>query len=169
MKLSTLFGKEVTGPAGKKCYILSVYADGDKLCRAVLADAGEKEISVNFKDLSFTKNSAVCGEGEAPASGQPLRLGKPVFDYEGNYLGVLTDMSLEKDALTFAHVGSAKFSVGDIVYGDAVIVKNSARILKSSVKKNGKVIIRRGTPLTPDVAERARKHGEYVQTNLKTI
>ena len=50
-----------------------------------------------------------------------------------------------------------------------MIIKNSAQILKSDVKKGNRVIIKRGTPLTPEILDKARKKGEYVQTKLKTI
>ena len=108
-------------------------------------------------------------DGGKGAAGAPLRLGKPVFDCEGAYLGRLTDFTAEKNVLLFAHSGAKKFSADDIVCGDAVIVKSSARVLKSDVKKNGRIIIRKGTPLTPETLEKAEKHGEYVQANLKTF
>lgn len=169
MKISTFYGKKISSRAGKDGYVLCVYAEGAKLCRLVCADEGERKFEVDFKNLTVTKNRLIYKEGKPEVCGLPLRLGKPVFDYEGNYLGKLTDLSFEKDELTFAHVGNLKFSVNDIVYGDAVIVKNSARILKSNVKKNGRVLIKRGTPLTPEIILKALKNGEYVQTNLKTI
>lgn len=169
MKISTFYGKEVISRSGKKGYVLSVFSEGAKLCRLLCADGAEKEFSVNFDNITVTKNAILYEEGSAATAGRPVRLGKPVFDCEGNYFGKLTDLSFEKGTLTLAHVGNTKFAMDDVVLGDAVIIKNSARILKSSVKKNGKVIIKRGTPLTPDVIERAQKQGEYVQTNLKTI
>ncbi|MDE6441158.1 MAG: hypothetical protein K2L12_00205 [Clostridia bacterium] len=169
MKISMFYGKNIISRSGMNGYVICVYAEGLKLCSLVCADENEKKFEVDFKNLTVTKGKLIFKESKPQICGQPLRLGKPVFDYEGNYLGKLTDLSFEKDELTFAHVGKCKFSVNDIVLGDAVIVKNSARILKSNVKKNGRVIIKRGTPLTPDIILKAQKQGEYVQTNLKTI
>lgn len=169
MKISTFYGKKITSRSGTCGYVLGVYASGAKLCRLVCADENERKFEADFKNLTVTRSTLKFKEGKPEVCGDLIRLGKPVFDYEGKYLGKLTDLSFEKDSLTFAHVGSLKFSVNDVVFGDAVIVKNSARILKSNVKKNGKVIIKRGTPLTPDIILKAQKQGEYVQTNLKTI
>ena len=169
MKISSFIGKKIMSRSGVNGYVLGVYAYGTKLCRLVCADESERKFEVDFKNLTVTRSMLKFKEGKPEVRGDLIRLGKPVFDYEGKYIGKLTDLSFDKDELTFAHVGSLKFCVSDIVFGDAVIVKNSARILKSNVKKNGKVIIKRGTPLTPDIILKAQKQGEYVQTNLKTI
>lgn len=169
MKISTFYGKKIISRSGVNGYVLGVYAEGNRLCRVVCADENERKFAVDFKNITASKPCLKFKEGKSEVRGQLVRLGKPVFDYEGKYLGKLTDLSFEKDELTFAHVGSLKFCVCDMVFGDAVIVKNSARILKSNVKKNGKVIIKRGTPLTPDIIIKAQKQGEFIQTNLKTI
>ncbi len=52
--------------------------------------------------------------------------------------------------------------------GDVAIVKRVKRI-KADVVKDGKVIIKKGTPLTAEVLASAEAQGEYVQTNLKSI
>lgn len=168
MKLSYIYGKKVLSTAGKEGYVLGVYADGGKIVGLSCADGGEKEFFAEA-DGAKISNSKITYKKETKKTGTPIRLGIPVFDCEGAYLGKLTDFTVEKNCLKFAHVKNKKFSCGDIIVGDAVIIKSSARVLKSDVKKDNRVIIRRGTPLTPALLEKAQKKGEYVQTNLKTI
>ena len=91
------------------------------------------------------------------------------YGSDGKYLGALGDLVWDGCKLSAAVVGKRKFSANEFVCGDAVIIKHQARVLKSDVKKDGRVIIRRGTSVTPEVLEKARKEGEYIQTNLKTI
>lgn len=170
MKVSLFYGKKCESTTGRQGYVIGVNASGLRLVSLTCADDGEKEFTVDVKNVRRVGNKVYYIEGQRPdESGTPLRLGKPVYDYEGNYIGKLTDFTAEHGKIIFAHVGSRKFDAADIVCGDAVIVKNSAAILKDNVKKNGKVIIKRGTPLSDDIAEKARRHGEYVQTKLKTI
>lgn len=170
MKVSLFYGKKCESTAGRQGYVISVNASGMKLVSLTCADDGEREFTVDIKNVKGFKSKIYFTEGKRPAeTGTPLRLGKPVYDCEGNFVGKLTDFTVENDKITFAHVGSKKFSAKDMVCGDAVIIKNSAGILKDNVKKNGKVIIKRGTPLSDEICEKARRHGEYVQTKLKTI
>lgn len=170
MKLSSIYGKKVLSTAGKEGYVLGVYADGNAVDCLICADENENEFTVGAESIKSFKGKILFKEGgRAQVGGKPLALGKPVFDCAGDYFGTLTDFTVEKNRLKLAHVGNKKFSCDDIIVGDAVIIKSSARILKSDVKKGNRVIIKRGTPLTPEVLKKAQKKGEYVQTNLKTI
>ena len=96
-------------------------------------------------------------------------MGKPVFDCEGNFIGRLSDVVIEKNAVSAIIAGNRKFNYRDVVLSDAVLIKNSIAFIKSDVKKNGKIIIKKGTPLTEEVSEKAQKNGEYVQTKLKSL
>lgn len=170
MKLSQLFGKCVESVSGRDGYVLSVNASGNKITGLTCADGEEQEFYIPVKNIKSIKNSiSYTYGGTATAGEKGVRLGRPVFDSEGNYIGKLNDMTVEKYAICAVFVGNRKFSADDVICGDAIIIKNSVRFLKSDVKKNGKVIFRRGTPLTDSVAEKAQLVGEYVQTNLKTI
>ena len=170
MKLSVYYGKKIESAEGRCGYVLCVNAEGGKLQSLTCADADEREFFVDVKSIKSVKTKILYkGEEIKESSARPLRLGKPVFDCEGNYLGKLTDYTVENNTVTFAHIGNKKFSADDLVSGDAVIIKSSARVLKSDVKKNGRVIIKRGTSLTGEVLEKAQKHGEYVQASLKSI
>lgn len=169
MKVSCLFGKKVVREAHEG-YVIAVYADGNRLDRIICADENEKEFAVSANALKCVKDKLVFkSEEKIQKNGTRLSLGKPVFDCGGAYIGRLTDLTVEKNRIVYANVGNKKFSYDDIVLGDAVIIKSSARVLKSDVKKGGKVLIKRGTPLTPEVLQKAQEKGEYVQTNLKTI
>lgn len=169
MKISQIYGKRAVSTAGATGYVISVNEQNGRLTSFTCADENEKRFTVGVESVKSVKNFLIYKEGKADKAGAPLRLGKPVFDCNGTYLGKVTDYTVEKNVLRTAHVGNKKFSVDDIVNGDAVIVKNSARILKSDVKKNGRIILRKGTPLTPETLEKARSKGEYVQANLRTI
>ena len=170
MKISQLFGKRAEGGAGRSGYVISVNTSGGKITGLTCADEDEQEFYIPVKNIKSIKNT-VCFThgGERAADEGNFNLGKPVFDSEGNYIGRLTDITAEKNVITLMHVGNKKFSSNDVICGDAVIIKNTVRFLKSDVKKNGKIIFRRGTPVTGEVAEKARLAGEYVQTSLKTI
>lgn len=169
MKVSALYGKKTLSTAGKEGYVISVNVSGAKIVSLTCADENERRFLVSAESVKCVKEKVVYVDGGKAAAGTPLRLGKPVFDCEGTYLGKLTDFTAEKNVLAFAHAGAKKFSADDVVCGDAVIVKSSARVLKSDVKKNGKILIRRGTPLSPEALQKAQKQGEYVQANLKSI
>ena len=170
MKVSLFYGKKIESTAGSSGYVICVNVSGWKLVSLTCADGNEKLFTVRVESVKSVKDKLVYTDKcNTVKDATPLRLGKPVFDCEGTYLGKLTDFSVEKNIITYAHVGTKKFSADDIVCGDAVLVKSSARILKSNVKKNGKVLIKRGTPLTPELVKKAQNMGEYVQTNLKTI
>ena len=169
MKISQLCGKKVLSTAGKRGYVVSATVEDTKLASLVCADEDEKEFVIDAANVKSIKDKVIFKDEKSKIRGEHLRLGKPVYDCTGNFLGILTDFTAERNELVYAHVGKKKFSASDLVCGDAVIVKSSARVLKSDVKKNGRVIIRKGTPLTPEVAEKAQKHGELIQTNLKTI
>lgn len=170
MKLSCIFGKKVVSEKGKTGYVISVLADKNKIVCLVCADEKtEAEFTVDADCVKSMGEIIIFKEEKAQKSGTPLRLGKPVFDCGGNYLGKLKDITVEKFLLSRAHIGNKKFAATDLVCGDAIIVKSSARILKSDVKSGGKVLIKRGTPLTPEIMNKARVNGEYVQTSLKTI
>ena len=170
MKISLLFGKRVESASGRSGYILRVNAIGNDITSFTCADNDEQEFDIPVKNIKSVKNTVTYSyAGKHGGNERSVTLGKPVFDCEGNMIGRLTDIIIEKYAVISYFVGNKKFSAEDIICGDAVIVKSNVRFLKSDVKKNGRIIFRRGTPLTDEVAKKAQLVGEYVQTNLKTI
>ncbi len=170
MKISQLFGKRVENATGKTGYIINVNVRDGKICGLTCADDDEQEFYIPAKNIKSVKNTVSFSYGGEHVSGEKnIALGKPVFDSEGNYIGKLTDITAEKYLITALHVGGKKFSADDAVCGDAIIIKNSVRFLKSDVIKNGKIILRKGTPLTAEAVEKAQLVGEYVQANLKSI
>lgn len=170
MKISQLFGKRAESVNGRSGYVVAVNASANRITSLTCVDENEEEFTVSAKNVKSVKDAIVYSrEGGCEENDPPVRLGKPIFDCEGNYIGKLTDVGAEKFLITCVYSGNKKFSADDVSCNDAVIVKNSVRFLKSDVKKDGKLIFKRGTPLTDDLAEKARLFGEYVQTNLKTI
>ena len=170
MKISQLFGKKAESASGRAGYILRVNGIGNDITSFTCVDSDEQEFDVPVKNVKNIKNSLTYSyAGKHGGSERSLCLGKPVFDCEGNFIGRLNDIITEKYRIIYIVVGNKKFSADDVICGDAVIIKNTVKFLKSDVKKNGKIIFRRGTPVTDEVAEKAQRVGEYVQTNLKTI
>lgn len=170
MKISQVFGKIVESSSGRSGYVISVNACGNNITGLTCADRDELEFDIPVKYIKSIKNTITYSYGGRRGEDEKsVTLGKPVFDCEGNFIGKLSDITFDKFKITHIYVGNKKFSADDVICGDAVIIKNSIRFLKSDVVKNGKIIFKRGTPLTEDVAEKAQLVGEYVQTNLKTI
>jgi len=170
MKISLLYGKPVKSTAGKMGYVISVNGNGGKVECLICADENEAEFAVDVKNIISIKDFVLFDDRDSVIrTSVPIRLGKPVYTDEGKFIGHLSDMTVENNVVCAAHVGKKKISADDFVCGDAVIVKSYDRVLKSDVKKNGKVLIKRGTPLTPEVLSLAQREGEYVQTNLKSI
>ena len=170
MKVSQLFGKRVESASGTSGYILRVNAIGKEITSLTCADEDEQEFDIPVKNIKSIKNTVTYSyTGKHGGGERSLSLGKPVFDCDGNFVGRLTEIVTEKYTITSVSVGNKKFSADDIVCGDAVIIKSSVRFLKSDVKRKGKILFRKGTPLSDEVAKKAQLLGEYVQTNLKTI
>ena len=170
MKISWLFGKKVESPTGKSGYVLRVNAVGYDITSITCVDDDEQEFCIPVKNIRSIKNTVIyTRSGECGDADKSIVLGKPVFDSEGNFVGKLTEIVTEKYRIVSLFAGNKKFSADDVIYGDGVIIKSRVRFLKSDVKKNGKIIFRKGIPLTDEVIEKAQLVGEYVQTNLKTI
>ena len=170
MKISGLFGKRVESTVERSGYILRVNAVGSDITGFTCADGDEQEFYIPVENIKNIKNTVVYSYAGKQKDGEKnLALGRPVFDCDGNFIGKLTDIVTEKYKIIYVLAGNKKFSVDDIIYGDGVIIKNSVKILKSDVKKKGKIIFRKGTPVTDEIQKKAQRLGEYVQTNLKTI
>ena len=170
MKVSLLFGKRVESASGRSGYILRVNAIGNDITSFTCVDNDEQEFDIPVKNIRSVRNTVTYSyAGKHGGLEKSLTLGRPAFDCEGNFIGKLSEIIIEKYEITSVFVGNKKFSAEDVICGDAVFIKSNVRFLKSDVKKNGKIIFRRGTPLTDEVMEKAQLVGEYVQTNLKTI
>lgn len=169
MRLSKLIGAKI-GNGKKSGYVICVNENYDKELSLTCADENEEEFSVPVKNIRAVKDGfSYSKEDEADAFAKAVNLGRPVFDCEGNFIGKLSDVIIEKNKISAIIAGNRKFGAADVISGDAVLIKNSVVLLKSDVKKNGKIIIRKGTPLTDEVTKKAQKSGEYVQTKLKSI
>ena len=65
-------------------------------------------------------------------------------------------------------IGKKKYRPEFVAVGDAVIVR-APRTLKENVTSGGAVILKKGTPLTPDALKKAEEAGEYFQAQFKSI
>lgn len=169
MKISSVYGKSVVSMAGKRGYVISVLAEGAKLISLTCADENEREFHVGAEQvIKFGEEITFRGDPSSPACGTPLRLGRAVYDERGNYLGILEDFTFSGNRLQKAKIGKKNYPAEGLMFGDVVIMK-SGRTLRYDVQKDGKVLFKKGTPLTAERLDAAQKEGEYVQANLKSL
>lgn len=169
MNVSNLFGKKVESASGKSGYIVGIRVSGRKIECLECADEEENEFIIDPAFVRKWGESIIfCDrQGEIGAS-KPLKLGLPSYDENGKYLGELTDFNVKDGKLIKAKIGKKNYPAEGVRLGDAAIVRN-VRAVKSDVIKDGKVVIKRGTPLSEESLRLAESLGEYVQTNLKSI
>lgn len=170
MKISAFYGKKVESTDGKKGYVISVNANAGRLECLMCADEDENEFAVDIRNiLSVEHNKIIYDDREsAIKASKPLRLGCAGFDEKGIYLGNLEEFTFSKTKLLKAKIGKKTYPADAVLAGDIIIVKKVKRV-NTDVIKDGKVIIKKGTPLTAEVLASAENQGEYIQTNLKSI
>lgn len=169
MNISELYGKKTESTDGRKGYVISVNANDKKLECFVCADAEENEFIIDVKDIISLGDKIIYEDRETAIKGaRPIRLGRAGYDERGNFLGNLEDFSFNGKNLLKAKIGKKNYPAEGIVCGDVVIVK-TARKLKYDVVKDGKIIIKKGTPVTEEMFETAEKQGEYFQAKMKTL
>lgn len=169
MNVSIFYGKKVLSTAGKKGYVISVNASAGKIESLGCADEDENEFIIDVKNVLNYGDAILFDDREsALKAAKSIRLGCAGFDEHGNFLGTLQEYTFSKNRLLKAKIGKKNYPTDGIVCGDVVIVKGTKK-LRHDVIKDGKVLIKKGTPLTSEVLKTAEKSGEYVQTNLKSI
>lgn len=169
MKISSVYGKEVLSTEGRRGYVISVHGEGGKLGCFICADENEREFILDIDDVVKFGETIIFRESErrtVPMAA--VRLGRPVFDEKGIYLGALEDFTFNGNRLTNAKIGKKNYPAEGLICGDAVILK-SGRKLRYDVVKDGQVILKKGTRLTYEALEIARTAGEYVQASLKSL
>lgn len=169
MNVSEIYGKKIESTAGKKGYVISVNAIDGVLECFICADENEKEFAVDVKNIVSIGEKIVYEDRENTfKKSKPLRLGRAGFDEHGKYLGILEEYSFKGNKLSKIKIGKKNYPAEGIICGDVIIVRGAKR-LKFDVIKDGKIIIKKGTPVTGNLLKSAEKQGEYVQTNLKSI
>lgn len=169
MNVSEFFGKKVVSTQGKEGYVISVNGGAGRVECLVCADGDEREFFIDVKNVLSVGDKIIYEDRQsAMKSARPLRLGRAGFDEKGTYLGEVEDYTFKGNKLLKAKIGKKNYAADELTCGDVVIVKGKKR-LKEDVISGGKVILKKGTPVTPEVLEKARAAGEYVQTNLKSI
>ncbi len=170
MKISDFYGKKTVSTEGKRGYVVSVNISGGKAECLICADSDENEFAIDIRNvLRIGENKIIYEDRQTAISrAKPVRLGSPGFDESGNFLGTLADVSFNKNGLLSAKIGKKNYPADRIVSGDVIIVKN-VKTVKSDVTKDGKIIIKKGTPVTEDVLKTAENQGEYVQLTMKSI
>ncbi|MDE7082147.1 MAG: hypothetical protein K2O89_00385 [Clostridia bacterium] len=169
MNVSLLYGKKVLSTEGRKGYVISVNAAAGRIECLTCADENENEFWVDMKNVLKVGDTILFEDREkAIKTAKPVRLGRASYDDKGMYLGNLEDMTYTGSRILKVKIGKKNYPAGELIYGDVVIAKKVAR-LKSDVIKDGKIIIKKGTPLSEGVLSAAEKEGEYIQTNLKSL
>lgn len=168
MKISEIVGKKIFGEGGRQGYVVSVgELNGEIYLRC--ADGNEREFAVKMESVYQSGGNILFGGGEAEnKSFYALRLGRACYDMKGNYLGRLNDCTIRRGKLTGARIGKKNYPAGELIFGDAVLVKEVRR-LNADVVKNGKTLFKKGTCVTDGLLGEAAAQGEYVQTTLKSI
>lgn len=169
MKISEIYGKTVKSTAGKRGYVITALANGEKLECLICADENENEFTVDINNVIKFGDTIIFNDREsAIKAALPIRLGRASFDEYGKYLGNLEEYLFDGNKLLKAKIGKKNYPAEELVCGDAVIVKKLKR-LKGDVVKKGKIIIKSGTYLSDEVLNDATAQGEYVQAQMKSI
>ncbi|MDE6585411.1 MAG: hypothetical protein K2K80_01860 [Clostridia bacterium] len=169
MIISKLYGKRVESTSGKKGYVLSVNGGAGRLECIACADMDENEFTIDFRDVVSIGDKIVYEDRTtAMKNAKPIKIGLASFDDEGNFLGTVEDYNFNGTKLISAKIGKKNYPAENLVWGDVIIVKREKR-LTQNVVKDGKILFKKGTAVTGELMEKAAQHGEYVQTNLKSI
>lgn len=169
MKVSEIIGKRILSTGGRDGYVISVNAANGKITGLHCADGDEREFCVDFANIIKLGEKIIYRESENACRGcAPLRLGRACFNESGAYLGKLEDFSFFGDRIKNARIGKKNYPAEGLVFGDIIIVKNFRR-LTSDVKKDGKTLYKKGSPVTDGMLAEAAAAGEYVQTTLKSL
>ena len=169
MKISDLYGKKVESTAGRRGYVVSVNANGDRLECLICADSDENEFAVDLQNVLSVGDKIIFEDRDsAIKNSRPLRLGRAGFDEKGAFLGKLEEFTFNRKKLLKAKIGKKNYPAADLVCGDVIIVKNK-KAFTSDVIKDGKIIIKKGAPVTESALETAEAAGEYVQAKMKSI
>ncbi len=169
MNISLFYGKKVESTEGKTGYVISVKAISGQLICLLCADEDENEFTIDVKNIIKIDHKIIFEDREsAIKNAKTVRLGCAGFDEEGNYLGNVEEFSFKGTKLLKAKIGKKSFSAENLIYGDVILVKRTKK-LKFDVTKDGKVLFKKGTVITPKILKMAEENGEYVQTNLKSF
>ena len=169
MKLSDIYGKEVESKDKKRRgWVRSVLGKGGAPQFLQCFDGEEREFDVDWKDIVHIGDKIIFDDRAAEKKNcSPLRLGLPAYDDTGRFLGNLSDISVGKEGVFYV-IGRKKYRPEYISVGDVLIV-HPPRTLKENVTAGGAVILKKGSPLTPEALKKAEEAGEYFQAWLKRI
>ncbi len=170
MKLSEIYGKEAVSRDGKhRGWVRGVLGNGSTPQFLQCFDGDEKEFDIDIKDVTYVGEKIVFDDRTEIKRGcRNMRLGLPAYDEAGKFLGHLSDLESGKDGLFYYLIGKKKYRPEFVAVGDAVIVR-APRTLKENVTSGGAVILKKGTPLTPEALKKAEEAGEYFQAQFKSI
>lgn len=175
MFLTDFIGKKVFSHDGKilgytRC---ACFSENFKKVTALLcSDDEEEDFTIPFSPKKF--DDAVILPKNNPRAAAPFGvpyspLSRQVYSEVGAFLGVVSDVVLEKSAPTYLVVGEKRYSVADVTaFSDCILLrlhdKNTAKtgmhILGKTVARDltdgdGKVVFAKGTVISPAILKNA--------------
>lgn len=169
MKLSELFGKEVTtAEGGRRGWVRAVLGSTAGPRFLLCFDGEEREFEIDLNPAQINCGQIVYDDAaEAKKACVPLRLGLPAYSDCGRFLGTLAEAEFTKGGARYT-IGRKKYRAQDVTLGDALIVR-LPRTLKESVTDERGVVLKKGTALNESALDRAAQAGQYIQAQLKSI
>ena len=156
MKISEIYGKKTLGADGREGYALSVSALGQKVY-LTCADSDEREFTVEAESVKKLGDAIIYDGKESRADGAlPVRLGRASFDTRGNFLGLLSDLTLSRGKLKTAKIGILLTGRR----GDAREEGRQTALLKGLSRHKGTI---------GESRRRGRIHSDHVKDHLNAL
>ncbi|MGN0804728.1 MAG: hypothetical protein ACI4MS_05040 [Candidatus Coproplasma sp.] len=137
MKISQLYGKKITATNNaKQGVIFAVSCHKKAIDGYICFDENEKEFFANAKNSHITGDVVTFENlGKESKDSFRLRLGLPVYNQDGKFLGNLCDCIIKGGVITGAVCGNKRLPFCDLTFGDAVILKDT-RTQSELIAKN---------------------------------
>lgn len=190
MFLTDFIGKKVFSYEGKllgytRC---ACFSENFKKVTALLcSDDEEEDFTVPFSPQKFGDAIILPKKSSRAATvpfGVPYSpLAKQVYSEVGAFLGVVSDMVLEKSAPTYLIIGEKRYSVADVTaFCDCILLrlhgKNAVEtgvelfgktVTRDLTDGDGKVIFAKGTVVSPSVLKSAVLRKRLVELTATTF
>lgn len=189
MFLTDFIGKKVFSYEGKilgytRCACFS--PNFKKVTALLCADSEEEDFTIPFFPRKFG-DAVVLPKNSANATtvsfGVPYSpLSRQVYSDSGVFLGLVTDMALEKSRPTYLLIGEKRCSVTDVdAFGDCILLRlrnKSATTNPDILGKlltldlhddSGKVVFAKGTIITPSVLKTAVMRKRLIELTAKSF
>ena len=136
MKISEIYGKAIASVSGKRRgVILGALYENDTVKWLICCDEEEKRFCVAAENLIAPSGDTRFSKAEKALKNAPsLKLGKGVYNAQGNFLGYLEDCILSGFKITYAVVGGKKIPFENLTVGDICLIKEGDRTAELAAK-----------------------------------